>query len=242
MVRHRAAVQEVATSNNHFIYSPPTNPPPRMHVFTPVCHSVHEGGLPEPPAPCPRQRPPDRDPSGLTSSGQPSIRTVRIILECKLAETIFTTHKQSLTRLCFHRYLSVHRGVCIQGGFCIQGGLHPGGICIQGGLHSRGICIWRWSLCIQGRGCASKGGLHLGRGDLQPGGRGSASRWLDRYPPDTTGYRQQLGSTHPTGMHSCLSLNLVILAKVIQEKSPNTNDRMLQCYFLNCSVVFLWKY
>ena len=50
---------------------------------------------------------------------------------------------------------------------------------------------------------------HMTRGDLHPGGSalgGSASRaWAD--PPlhtrDTTGYGQQEGGTHPSGMHFC---------------------------------------
>ena len=41
-------------------------------------------------------------------------------------------------------------------------------------------------------------------------GRGSASGgWADPLPPTwvTTGYGEQADGTHPTGMHSCLSLN-----------------------------------
>ena len=38
----------------------------------------------------------------------------------------------------------------------------------------------------------------------QPSGQTPLSRqppWADTQPPDTTGYGQQLGGTHPTGMH-----------------------------------------
>ena len=48
---------------------------------------------------------------------------------------------------------------------------------------------------------ASEGGLHPGKG-LHPElglGRPPSDIW------DTTGYGQQAGSTHPTGMHTCLS-------------------------------------
>ena len=38
-----------------------------------------------------------------------------------LVSTIFTTRKQSLRRLCFHRCLSVHRCVA---GVCMVGGMH----------------------------------------------------------------------------------------------------------------------
>ena len=51
--------------------------------------------------------------------------------------------------------------------------LHPGGSTSRGGLHP--------------------GGLHPG---IYIGGE------LDRLPQDTTGYGQQSGSMHPTGMHS----------------------------------------
>ena len=56
-----------------------------------------------------------------------------------------------------------------------------------------------------------QGGLHPGGGGMPPGGsasRGSASRGVGQTLPtrdtwDTTGYGQQVGGTHPTGMHSC---------------------------------------
>ena len=80
--------------------------------------------------------------------------------------------------------------------------------------HDWGVCLL--GVCIQG-----------GRG-LHPGGRGSASRGLGSTPShvclwggqadallstpkntwDTTGYDQQAGDTHPTGMHSCLYFSL----------------------------------
>ena len=36
---------------------------------------------------------------------------------------------------------------------------------------------------------------------MHPGGLGGP-------PPSTTGYDQQAGGTHPTGMHSCLNKNM----------------------------------
>ena len=67
--------------------------------------------------------------------------------------------------------------VCIQGAFCLQGGSASGGVCHQGGgLPPRGVFI---------------------QGVLPRGGGAD--------PPSTTGYDQQAGGMHPTGMHSCFS-------------------------------------
>ena len=49
------------------------------------------------------------------------------------------------------------------------------GVCIQGGLH-----------LLHSAG----GGLHLGA-------------WADPPLPGNVGYGRRVGSTHPTGMHSC---------------------------------------
>ena len=46
------------------------------------------------------------------------------------------------------------------------------------------------------------GGLHQ-RGRSASGAGGAASGGVGQTPPDTTGYGQQSGGTHPTGMHSC---------------------------------------
>ena len=85
--------------------------------------------------------------------------------------------------------------VSVHGG---GGCLHPGGVCIQMGSASR------WGLhpgggrLHPGRGVsASRLGLHP-RG-LHPGGFGGLG--LERPPADTTGYGQQAGGKHPTGMH-----------------------------------------
>ena len=51
-----------------------------------------------------------------------------------------------------------------------------------------------WGVCL-GVGC-----LPRGRRDLHPGGLGRPPL---PPPSDTTGYGQQAGGTHPTGMHSC---------------------------------------
>ena len=60
-----------------------------------------------------------------------------------------------------------------------------------------------------------EGGLHPGRaasrGDLPAGGLGR--------PPSTTGYGQQAGGTHPTGMHSSSNLHLNSFCQVATFKS-----------------------
>ena len=69
--------------------------------------------------------------------------------------------------------------------FCSRGGVCILGVCIRGVFIRGGVCIW-------GLG---GGGRHLGGG------------WADP-PPDTMGYSQWGGGTHPTGMHSCFNLHL----------------------------------
>ena len=91
------------------------------------------------------------------------------------------------------------------GSACRQGGLHPeGSACRQGlprgeGLHlgvsMQGVSMQGGWVCIQGGRVCMQGSLHAG-GGLHPGG------WTDS--PSTTGYGQQAGGTHFTGMHSCL--------------------------------------
>ena len=71
---------------------------------------------------------------------------------------------------------------------------HGGGVCIQGeGLPRGGGLV--------GGGSTSRGALHQG---VCMGGAGQ--------PPllqsDTMGYGQRAGSTHPTGMHSCVTFDL----------------------------------
>ena len=89
---------------------------------------------------------------------------------------IFTAHKQSLRRLCFHRCLSVHSRVCmvtghawwgdawqracIAGGCVWQGGVHGGG------MHGRGVCMvggHAWQGGMHGRDMHGTGGMR-GRG------------------------------------------------------------------------------
>ena len=81
-------------------------------------------------------------------------------------------------RLCFYSCLSVHRGLASQRASLVTGRSASGGVCIWG----REVCLW------------SGGSAY----------RGFCSRvW--QIPPDTwdtTGYGQQTGGTHPTGMHS----------------------------------------
>ena len=105
---------------------------------------------------------------------------------------------------------SVHRRSHDQWGLDSKGsasrgwGLHPGvGVYIQGlgGMYPRsgGVCIQV--------GSASKG---------ESASRGSASRKEGMHPGrvgqtlSTMGYGQQVGSTHPTGMHSCCELGIQV--------------------------------
>ena len=75
---------------------------------------------------------------------------------------------------------SMHHWSHDQGCGLHPGGLHPRGLYLgslhPGGSASRGVCL-QVGVCIQGR-------------------------WADPYP-DTMGYGQGAGGTHPTGMHSC---------------------------------------
>ena len=92
---------------------------------------------------------------------------------CSLIATPFWSNSIVTTRKRSLGQGNVFTGICHS--FCPQGGLHPGG-----GLHLRG--------------CAS-GGLHP---------EGVCLQWgLGRPCPSTTGYNQQAGGTHPTGIHSC---------------------------------------
>ena len=127
-------------------------------------------------------------------------------------------------------HLSASHSVHGTGGLASQhalgrGGLHPGGwrVFIQGVLHpgggvlhpgdegvwiqgegsaprGRGVCIWWWGICIQG-------GLHPGERGSAFGGVGQTPLW-DTW--DTMGYGQWVGGTHPTGMHSCSSIIILI--------------------------------
>ena len=69
-----------------------------------------------------------------------------------------------------------------------RGGLHPEEVCIQGGWAESLVCL---------------------RGGLDRGG------WADppRHTWDITGYGQQAGGTHPTGMLSCLKGECSIFLK-----------------------------
>ena len=108
------------------------------------------------------------------------------------------------------------------------GGLCRGGVCPRGSLsggfllgrpdnrdprygnkwvvHILLECILVLHLCvILFTGGGGIGSQHASRGSAS---RGSAYRGqLGRPPPNTTGYGQQVGGTHPTGMHSRLNFS-----------------------------------
>ena len=81
---------------------------------------------------------------------------------------------------------------------------------------------WQWESASSGS-ASSRRSLHP-RGNVQMGVGGGQTP-----PPhtwDTTGYRQQAGGTHPTGMHSCSVINL------------NLNLWHLKFEFLNYKLYF----
>ena len=71
------------------------------------------------------------------------------------------------------------QGVCMAGGHVWQGGVHGGGVCMLGGVCGREACV--------------VGDMH-GRGLCMPHTLPLALRDM---------VSQCVGSTHPTGMHSC---------------------------------------
>ena len=80
---------------------------------------------------------------------------------------------------------------------CVTG--HMTGGSAYGGSLSRG-----GGLHPLGRGFVS-GGLYPGGSASRGGGSASGRKGVcPTHPLDTTGYGQREGSTHPTGMHSCL--------------------------------------
>ena len=75
-----------------------------------------------------------------------------------------------------------------------------------------GESVW-WDL-HPGGGLPPGGCLHPGRSALGEG----------RSPSDTTGYGQQVGDTHPTGMHSCSVFNFSIEIFIIFATAQYLND------------------
>ena len=60
---------------------------------------------------------------------------------------------------------------------------------------------------------SQEGGLHPGRSLYQGGGLHPGGAQTPPPPSNTTGYGQRAGSTHPTGMHSCL-LNVFLTSRL----------------------------
>ena len=80
-----------------------------------------------------------------------------------------------------------------------------GGHVWQGGMHGIGHA-WQ-GVCVA-RGCLWQEGVH-GRGHVWQGGMQDRAACVGRgvCMADTMRYGQSAGSTHPTGMHSCCSVN-----------------------------------
>ena len=117
-----------------------------------------------------------------------------------------------LRRLCFHRRVSVQRGV-----YMVPVGVHGRGGCLLGGCAwSRsgvGWCIvpggvsapgGQW--CMVRRVCAWSRGVHAPRGGVFP-----SMHWGRPHPGETA---TVAGSTHPTGMHSCLATKFTHVLKI----------------------------
>ena len=88
------------------------------------------------------------------------------------------------------------------------------------------------------RGSVSRGGS-ASRGDLHPG-EGVSSREVGQTPPpsDTTGYNQQAGGTHPTGMYSCFFLEISDFdTNPTVSRTGSIKQRL--CYF---DFIFFMKY
>ena len=83
-------------------------------------------------------------------------------------------------RLCFYTCL----WFCSWFWACVAGGMCGRGHAWQGGMHGRGVCM---------------AGGHVWQGMCMAGGLGGACPLTD-----TTRYSQWAGSTHPTGMYSCI--------------------------------------
>ena len=121
---------------------------------------------------------------------------------------IFTARKQSLRSLCFYTCLS----------FCSQGG----------GASQHAV----------GQTPQKKPGRPPPRkkpGRLPPG-RHSPGRNLEdprkTYPPGAVHagrYEQQAGSTHPTGMHTCLFISVVSKARKVSNHTKVNNSAIYNC-------------
>ena len=122
----------------------------------------------------------------------------------------------SVTRLAYHYRLqsmeqgntfapiclSVHRGRCL-----VPGWPGPRGYLVLGG------CLL---LGVSGLGSACSGGRGYGTGGLVPGGACCCCR----HPPMAT----SVGSTHPTGMHSCFYYNCHLLLKSLLDSPPPSKN------------------
>ena len=145
---------------------------------------------------------------------------------------IITAYRRSLRRLSFYTSLSVILfmggganawwGVYMAGecvcrrhtwqGACMVRGMHGIGACLAGGMHGRGGKHGRG--VMHGGGSCMTGGMHS-RGVCVAGVHGRGHAWQEAWGhachacplADTTRYGQWVGSTHPTGMHSCFWKN-----------------------------------
>ena len=134
-------------------------------------------------------------------------------------------------------------GVCVvghmhgQGGMCGQGGgCAWWGACMARGVHGRGACMargmwggawWRGACIVKGGHVWWKGGMH-GKGGvcMVKGGhvwwrgacvaKGGRRVWYACPLWDTAG--QCAGGTHPTGMHSCWMVKMVVWELIFESR------------------------
>ena len=109
-------------------------------------------------------------------------------------------------------------GVCVAEGLCMAGGMHGRGhMHGRGSVHHRGHA-W-WGACITGsmccRGHAWHGGMHVRgyawqehAGQLGMHGRGACMAGETATAAD---------GMHPTGMHSCLVMNLPLVMRLFED-------------------------
>ena len=149
---------------------------------------------------------------------------------------IFTARNEVGARLYFHRRLS----------FCPQGGWMAGGCAWpwEGGCMARGACMaggrawWGvhgWGVCMAG------GHAWLGEACVVGGvhGWGTVHGWgacVACIPPqaDTTAtaYRQWAGGTHPTGMHSCYWMLVLLLILCSPTSQSTTSANNTNCHLM----------
>ena len=135
----------------------------------------------------------------------------------------YASYWNAFLLLSFNHFGHKHfpRGHACLGGPACLGAMHVWGVCMPGGLAcpwQRGHAWWRGVCMAKGRGVHGEGGMHGGGHAWQRGGMHSKGghAWQKggmhgmHTPPLRDTASQCAGGTHPTGMHSCFFLTLLI--------------------------------